>query len=419
MKAIRKFNSVLIMTLMIGCLLTGCGGEVQSTSAKKQVLENEEVAALAKMVDQTNGLIGVENDRYADGVAYVYDNSLAAIALANGGAIEEAQMIMDSLLFAVYNDRSREDGRLRNAYPWGDCKKNAGKSIFKNETYTVLPVEMTLFSWDEKADDASTFCRNIAWAIVAFCEVGEYSSAEKKEEYIKCACTLADFMLKFRNEDGVFLHGYHIEQGRTDVDEYRSTTTNILAYSALRKLADNLVTDDPELSEEYIDAANGVTDFVDSMYWKDGGFFYRGILEDNENFRKSGIDLETQLYYLLSFGVDARGNGDILRFLEDDLKTDEGYSFVVEDSNSVYNEGTAMCSLVYKLKGNEEAEKDLLSYLQTQKGENGLLKLANRDGVSSQIYSVDGTQWTFDNIESVSATCWLAFAKMGINPLMD
>src|SRR5215467_6590942 len=53
------------------------------------------------------------------GAAYLYDNAVAAIALVGCGERDRAYRIGAAILWAIDNDRTWHDGRLRNAYAAG------------------------------------------------------------------------------------------------------------------------------------------------------------------------------------------------------------------------------------------------------------------------------------------------------------
>ena len=53
------------------------------------------------------------------GAAYLYDNAVAAIALVGCGEQDKAHRIGAAILWAIDNDRTWHDGRLRNAYAAG------------------------------------------------------------------------------------------------------------------------------------------------------------------------------------------------------------------------------------------------------------------------------------------------------------
>ena len=53
------------------------------------------------------------------GAAYLYDNAVAAIALVGCGERDKARRIGAAILWAIDNDRTWHDGRLRNAYAAG------------------------------------------------------------------------------------------------------------------------------------------------------------------------------------------------------------------------------------------------------------------------------------------------------------
>src|SRR5258708_1831263 len=61
------------------------------------------------------------------GAAYLYDNAVAAIALVGCGERDKAYRIGAAILWAIDNDRTWHDGRLRNAYAAGVVANGSAK----------------------------------------------------------------------------------------------------------------------------------------------------------------------------------------------------------------------------------------------------------------------------------------------------
>jgi hypothetical protein len=61
------------------------------------------------------------------GAAYLYDNAVAAIALVGCGERDKARRIGAAILWAIDNDRTWHDGRLRNAYAAGVVASGSAK----------------------------------------------------------------------------------------------------------------------------------------------------------------------------------------------------------------------------------------------------------------------------------------------------
>ena len=74
-------------------------------------------------------------------------------------------------------------------------------------------------------------------------------------------------------------------------------------------------------------------------------------------------------------------------------------------------------AICYLVLGNSDKYKELMQYLKTQIARDGSIPAADRDGVSTG-FIITGTDlfWEYDNVQSISATSWLALAQMGINP---
>jgi len=110
--------------------------------------------------------------------------------------------------------------------------------------------------------------------------------------------------------------------------------------------------------------------------------------------------------------------GLVLGFVEENMSVSEGFGFSAGYLNGIWNEGTAQMAVCYAIVGDAEAYDRVMAYLATQTAADGSITAADRDGVSTG-FMVSGTGmfWEFNKTTSLAATCWLAFAQMGVNPL--
>ena len=93
------------------------------------------------------------------GVAFLYDNAVASIALVACGKPQKAKRIGDAMLIALDHDRYWHDGRLRNGYSAGPVPSG--------------PVKLAGW-WDNKQNQwvedryqVGSDNGNMAWAILA------------------------------------------------------------------------------------------------------------------------------------------------------------------------------------------------------------------------------------------------------------
>jgi hypothetical protein len=99
------------------------------------------------------------------GAAYLYDNAVAAIALVGCGEQDKAYRIGSAVLWAIDNDRTWHDGRLRNAYAAGVVANGPVK----------LPGwwDNTQNKWLEDRYQVGSDVGNIAWAMLALLSIDD------------------------------------------------------------------------------------------------------------------------------------------------------------------------------------------------------------------------------------------------------
>jgi len=343
--------------------------------------------------------------------AHLYDNAVAAIALSYTGKHERARQIADAIVYAAANDRAFSDGRLRNAYSSGNPASFPGWRSKKGAEFARLPV---FWNWKEKKWDedyyaVSTTAGNMAWAILALCEVSKH--APKPEKYLKTARDIGDFLLTLKDNTGGFTAGYEGWEGGQTKATYKSTEHNIDLITAFAKLA--------ELTSErkYAEASRHAKAFVLSMYDPNTGAFFTGTKPDGKTISKDVLPLDANTWAILALKEECPDIGKTLAFIETNMAVGGGYDFN-EDKDGVWFEGTAQVALAYKQAGNMEKYRKILAFLNQNAAPEGSITAADRDGVTTG-FMVSGTDipWKYGKRTHLGATAWLAFAQMGKNPL--
>ena len=344
--------------------------------------------------------------------AYLYDNAAAVIALSRAGERARARQIADAIVYALDHDRHFSDGRLRNAYMGGSPASFPGWFSSKGEPFARLPgfYDAQDGQWYEDYYAVSTSTGNLAWAMLALCEVYE----PEHEDYLRAAQEIGNFVLTLRDDDdqgGGFTGGYEgFEGGQTKVT-YKSTEHNIDLISAFGKLAK--LTGDAQYGE----AADHARKFVLSMYDPERGCFYTGTADDDGiTVSEDVLPLDSNTWALLALGREFADAAKVLRFIEENMAVGEGYDFN-DDRDGVWYEGTAQAALAYKLAGDTAKYEAILAFLNESAQLDGSIDAADRDGVSTGIM-VSGTEipWTYNERVHLGASAWLAFAQMGVNP---
>jgi hypothetical protein len=359
----------------------------------------------AREVDDTD-------DWVINNFAYVYDNAAALIALSNAGEYDKAKQIADAIVYASENDRYYTDGRLRNAYANGDPQTYSG-------WHSVITEEMSQNSgfwdaeqgaWFEDYYAVSTSTGNIAWAILALAEA--HKSFPDGDKYLDTAKRLADFVLTLKSDTEGFTGGYEGWEGQEVFVTYKSTEHNIDLITAFAKLSE--LTGD----EKYAEASENAKEFVMSMYAPDLHLFYTGTTTDGVTPNKDVLPLDCNTWAILALGDSFKDGKAVLTEVEKQFKVDGGYDFNT-DKDGVWFEGTAQVALAYKSIGDEAKYNEILSFLGKNANENGSITAADRDYVTTG-FTVSGMgdmPWKYGKREHLGATAWLAFAKLGVNPL--
>jgi len=357
-----------------------------------------------------------------DNFAYTYDNALAAMALSSAGNHEAARRIADALVYAVQNDRTYDDGRLRNVYSNGSPESFPGWLSGKGEAFARLPgfYDQQTKVWLEDVYAASSSTGNMAWAILALCDVYKNDqAAPNRDDYLAAAVRIAEFIrtdLWCDEGPGGFTGGFQGWDDGTDYRKvtYKSTEHNIDLITAFARLAE--FTDEATYSE----ASDHAKSFVLSMY-SDEGCFWMGTGEDGVTINKEVLPLDCNTWAILALGdsFDRAEGLKVMAYLEEHMaKVGNGYGFHATDEPGVWFEGTAQVALAWLALGETAKYEQVLTYLNRCANIDGSITAADRDGVTTGL-SVEGTdiEWLYGKRIHVGATAWLAFAQMGVNPL--
>lgn len=352
-------------------------------------------------------------DYVINNFAYLYDNALAAISLIASGDAKQARQIGDAICYALYNDRTYSDGRLRNAYMNGSPLNPPGWQTAEGKSFARMPgfYDAESMTWYEDSYAASTSTGNMAWALMAMCKLCE--AFPEDEGYLRAAVDIAGFILERESPRGGFTGGTEGFDNQQVEVGYLSTEHNIDLIAAFNMMARLF----PDEAEKYVAASLSAYEFVISMYDAQLNLFYTGTGEDGVTINDSVMPLDTNTWSLLAIYP----NGDIdfeavMQAVEDAFAVGEGYDFN-DDRDGVWHEGTAQVALAYKMLGNEEKYGQIIDYLSRSRLEDGRLNAADRPGVSTgfEVAGVGG-DWTYSDRAHLGATVWADLAEMGYNP---
>ena len=416
----RFARALAALLIAVSLLLSGCGAKKVTPLSESISARSGAAGFLAAKVEKSGGFIAGDAQREkASDYAYLYDNAIAAVVLAGVGAQEHAEIISDAIVFAQTHDRTFHDGRLRNTYNSGDPQSDSGRSIAAGKVTIRIPGFWQNGRWQEDAYTVSTSTGNMAWAILALCATAENAAADKRVLYLEAAMRAADFVLTLKSDNGGFTAGYDGWDDAQTKATYQSTEHNIDLYCAFSALSDALAASNPGKAAEYAAAAEYAKDFVFAMYDKNLHCFYTGTENNGKTISDGVIPLDTNSLAVLAFGAGLPDAAQVLAFVEERMTVGDGYDFSDGDLDGIWNEGTAQMALCYSLQGNTERYDRIMAYLATQADRDGSIPAADRNGLSTG-FVIDGSDmlWEYNNEQSLSATAWLAFAQLGIDPFV-
>ena len=162
------------------------------------------------------------------GAAYLYDNAVAAIALVGCGERDKARRIGAAILWAIDNDRTWHDGRLRNAYAAGVVASGSAK----------LPGwwDNTQNKWLEDRYQVGSDNGNVAWAMLALLSIDDVSASSRFRDG---AARLGAWVAQWADTRGTggFTGGTFGHEPTPEVRTWKSTEHNTDLAAAFGLLA--------------------------------------------------------------------------------------------------------------------------------------------------------------------------------------
>ena len=351
------------------------------------------------------------DNKYIFNAAFTYDNALAAMAFISAGQEKEAREILDSLQFAVENDRWKP-GRIRNAYVAGTISSFTG---WAEEKKARLPgwYDMEAQSWFEDQYQTGSNVGNTSYAALAFLQ---YDRVYGSKRYLEAARALMDWVLDECSpvSGPGFIGGYEgwPENGpaTTYPDTYKSIEHNIDAYAAFLRLYEKTG------EEKYRDAAESALQFIDSMYVPDEKRFMTGTESDGVTPSPDNTVLDAQVWCCMALGEKFAPYRDSLETVEA-MKTDGGYPFCLSNVNGGWwAEGTADTALMYRILGEDDKALAALDALVSIQQKDGKFPAATVDNLSTGFWLFTGDPWEYGTAPHIAPTAWFVMAVNNFNP---
>ncbi len=377
--------------------------------------KNKAVNALEQRLDSIGGgnapklMRSYDTDKVElSSAAYTYDNAIAAMAFLSAGKSDKAQVILDSFVYAVNNDRFLT-GKIRNAYRAGVISPQNS-----SEKGTLLPGWWDdRYGWCEDSTQVGCNTGNTAFAVLAMLQ---YDKINNTDRYLETTETLMDWVLEDCTDGGLgFTAGFigWPENGEDSVTRltYKATEHQVDLYPVFCQLYS--VTG----KEKYKNAADSALAFIKSMYNTDGGYFYTGTDADGITPNKSVVVLDAQVWNALSLGSEFEPYSSALDLVKE-MKTAEGaYPFCLGNKNGgFWCEGTAFTALMYDQRGDYNSFADAMDALCDVQLENGLFHAATVDNLSTGIILPDGNEWLYGKDPHIAPAAWFIMSENGFVP---
>ncbi len=310
------------------------------------------------------------------GVAFTYDNALAAIALIACGNRRLARRIGAALVHAAGHDRFFHDGRLRNGYRAGVVGPGA----------VALPGwwDAAARRWDEDAYAIGSGTGNLAWAALAlmWLDPGRPAAARR----------LMDVVAGWRAPAGAgFTGGTVGEDARQTRLGFRSTEQNTEAAVAFARLG---------MTAE----AASARAFVGGMWRGAAGHFATGS-------GAGPVALDAQLLPLLGFGRRPAAWNRARGWVRGHLHAGEFYAFSTEAPDAGWTEGTALAAMVLP-------DAAALRAARADRAPDGLLYASAQGTVGTGFANAPGAApYAYPHLPQLGATAWAILAETKTNPL--
>lgn len=370
-------------------------------------------AAIAARVDAIpgNGAVflqsydptpGTPDERALIGAAFVYDNSLAAIALTACGKPHQAARIGAALLAAGTADRSGETGRIRNAYRAGV------------QSERPLP---PMGWWDDKSNrwledpyQVGSAVGNLAWTGLALLTLYD---ANRDPAYRDGAARIAAWIVGHTRDDrgpGGFTGGVQGYDAEAKPLTWKSTehNTDVAAFLARLSRAGGGDRTEPAMAARR---------FVAAMWDPAAGRFRIGTTPDGTTPAEHPSGLDAQLWPLLLADPPADWKR-AFAYAERAHGVAGGFDFN-DDRDGLWTEGTAQAALVARALGRADEADRLLAVVARQASPGGFLWATARPSITTGL--AIGPESTTDDFlyyrrPHLAPTAWAALAALGWNP---
>lgn len=334
--------------------------------------------------------------------AFLYDNSVAVIALIGCGKIDMARRIGDAILIALDKDRFWHDGRLRNAYLAGPVDRQQ-------------PIKLggwwdnTQQRWLEDRYQVGSDNGNMAWAMLALLALDTTGPDPK---YRLGAQRIGKWVATWRDDrgSGGFTGGTFAHEPKPSVIQWKSTEHNTDLAAAFSRLAQ--VSSDADWRE----LSKTATQFVAAMWDPARLYFATGTGDDGVTINPFVV-LDAQVWPLLAIPDAAQQYATVISSAKKQLSINGGFAYS-EVRDGVWTEGSAQMLLLFELLGRKDEASKLRAAIKRQRTPDGGYYASSTSRLPTGfMLDTDPSQpRVYYRLSHLGAVAWVALAERRFNP---
>jgi hypothetical protein len=335
------------------------------------------------------------------GVAFLYDNAVATIALVACGDRDAASRIGDAILIALDHDRTWHDGRLRNGYMAGPIRPEPLKLAGWWDAKQNM--------WVEDRYQVGSDNGNMAWAMLALLALDQPGSDRR---YRSGAARIGTWITQWHSKiaPGGFTGGTFGHEPLPTAETWKSTEHNTDLAAAFFRLAQ--ATGD----KDWLQHAETARQFVQDMWIPDCSCFAVGTAPDGKT-RNPYLALDAQLWPLLALPGATLRYKEAIMTAKNRLADGNGFAYS-QAKEGLWTEGTAQAALLLGLSGNRADAEQLGRVVDTMQLPDGSYYAAStKELPTGFMLETDPTQpRQYFHIAHLAAVSWAALAMRRYNP---
>jgi hypothetical protein len=335
------------------------------------------------------------------GVAFLYDNAAATIALIGCGQTRKAAQIGDAMLAALDHDRYWHDGRLRNGYLAGAVTDNPVKLAGWWDSAQNM--------WVEDRYQVGSDTGNMAWTMLALLALHRAGAGP---QYLAGAERIAAYVETSFNAlpPAGFSGGTFGHEPKPEANSWKSTEHNTDLAAAFRQLGE--ATGDAH----WVERARQAQDFVAAMWRPDCACFAVGTGTDGQT-PNTFLALDAQMWPLLAIPGAAHRYASVVVTARRRLSDEDGYAYS-EAKEGVWTEGSAQAALLMSLTGRTRRARALEAAVERNRAPDGSYYATRLSQLPTgfMLQTDPSKPRLYFHIPHLAALSWAALAEQHFNP---